>query len=68
MHYQLNFTYYSIHISYALHSLDCNLADWEYVLILEQRIEQEVQEPDPEPVVEELPATPSPEGKPQFYA
>jgi hypothetical protein len=25
-----------MHISYALHSLDCNLADGEYVLIPEQ--------------------------------
>ena len=30
-----------MHISYALHSLDCNLADGEYVLIPEQGPVQE---------------------------
>jgi hypothetical protein len=30
-----------MHISYLLHSLDCNLADGEYVLILEQGTVQE---------------------------
>jgi hypothetical protein len=50
-----------------LHSLDCNLADGEYVLILEQGTEQEeVQEPAPEPAIEELPVAPTPEGKPWF--
>jgi hypothetical protein len=30
-----------MHVSYSLHSLDCNLTDGEYVLILEQGIVQE---------------------------
>jgi hypothetical protein len=34
-----------MHISYSLHSLDCNLADGEYVLIPEQGV---VHEEDPE--------------------
>jgi hypothetical protein len=39
------------------------------VLILEQGTEKgEAQESAPEPVIEELPAAPVPEGKPQFYA
>jgi hypothetical protein len=51
-----------------LHSLDCNLADGEYLLIQEQGTEQgEAQKPSPEPIIEELPATPASEGKPQFY-
>jgi hypothetical protein len=58
-----------VYISYALHSLDCNLADGEYVLIQEKGIEQEeAWEPAPEPVAEELPATTASEGKPRFYA
>jgi hypothetical protein len=58
-----------IYISYALHSLDCNLADGEYVLIQEQGTEQgEAQEPAPKPVAEELPAASASEGKLQFYA
>jgi hypothetical protein len=36
-----HFAYHSIHISYTLHLLDCNLADGEYVLIPEQGVEQE---------------------------
>jgi hypothetical protein len=44
--------YIYIYISYALHSLDCNLADVKYVLIPEQGTEQEVQEPAPEPILE----------------
>jgi hypothetical protein len=41
-----------MHISYSLHSLDCNLADGEYVLIPEQgAVYEEDQEPAPEPVV-----------------
>jgi hypothetical protein len=53
--------------SYALHLLDCNLVDGEYVLIPEQGTEQgEAQEPDPEPVIVELPTAPAPEGKPRF--
>jgi hypothetical protein len=43
--------------------------DEEYVLIPEQRVEQEeVLEPAPDPAIEELPAEPAPEGKPLFYA
>jgi hypothetical protein len=57
-----------MHISYSLHSIDCKLADGEYVLILEQGVAQEVaQEPEPEPAIEDLPA-PALEGKPRFYA
>jgi hypothetical protein len=57
-----------MHISYSLHSIDCNLADGEYVLVPEQGVAQEVA-PDlaPEPALEDLPA-PASEGKPQFYA
>jgi hypothetical protein len=55
----------SIHISYTLHLLYCNLAEGEYILIPEQG---EVQEPTPEPATEDLPAAPTPEGKPWFYA
>ena len=50
-----------MHISYALHSLDCNLADGEYVLIPEQGPEAS------ETAIEDLPAAPAIEGKPQFY-
>jgi hypothetical protein len=57
-----------MHVSYSLHSIDCNLADGEYVLIPEQGVAQEgVQEPAPEPAIEDLPA-PAFEGKPRFYA
>jgi hypothetical protein len=57
-----------MHVSYSLHSIDCNLADGEYVLIPEQRVAQEeVQEPTPEPATENLPALAF-EGKPWFYA
>jgi hypothetical protein len=63
------FAYHSIHTSYSLYSLDCNLADGEYVLIPEQGVAQEeVQEPAPEPATEDLPAAPAIEGKPRFYA
>jgi hypothetical protein len=52
----------------SLHSIDCNLADGEYVIIPEQGVAQEVvQEPAPEPAIEDLPV-PSFEGKPRFYA
>jgi hypothetical protein len=45
-----------MHISYSLHSIDCNLADGEYILVPEQGVAQEVvQEPAPEPVIEDLP-------------
>jgi hypothetical protein len=64
----LNSTYHSIHISYSLHSIDCNLADGEYVLIPEQVVDREgAQDPAPEPAIEDLPA-PALEGKPRFYA
>jgi hypothetical protein len=57
-----------MHVSYSLHSIDCNLADGEYVLIPEQGVAQEVvQKPAPEPAVEDLPALAF-EGKPRFYA
>ena len=57
-----------MHISYSLHSIDCNLADREYILILELGVAQEVvQEPAPEPAIEDLPA-PALEGNPRFYA
>jgi hypothetical protein len=57
----------NMHISYSLYSIDCNLADGEYILVLEQGVAQEVvQEPAPEPAIEDLPA-PSLKGKPRFY-
>jgi hypothetical protein len=50
-----------------LHSLDCNLADGEYVLILEQgTVQEEDQESAPETVTEDLPAAPAFEGKLRF--
>jgi hypothetical protein len=50
-----------------LHSLDCNLADGEYVLIPEQgTVQEEDQEPAPETATEDLPAAPTFEGKPRF--
>jgi hypothetical protein len=58
-----------MHISYALHSLDCNLADGEYVLILEQgAVQEEDQEQASEAAIEDLPAASAIEGKPRFYA
>ena len=57
-----------MHISYSLHSIDCNLADGEYIIITEQGVAQEVvQEPAPGKAIEDLP-TPALEGKPWFYA
>jgi hypothetical protein len=52
--------------SCSLHSIDCNLADGEYLLVPEQGAAQEVA-PDPalEPAPEDLPAT-ALEGKPRF--
>jgi hypothetical protein len=47
-----------------LHSLDCNLADGEYVLIPEQEVVHEEQAP--ETAIEDFPAAPAIEGKPQF--
>ena len=56
-----------MHISYSLHSLDCNLADRECVLIPEQgTVQEEDQEPAPETATEDLPAAPAFEGKPRF--
>jgi hypothetical protein len=67
----ITFTIYRVinkHISYSLHSIDCNLADREYILVPEQWVAQEVaQDPAPEPTIEDLPA-PDLEGKPGFYA
>jgi hypothetical protein len=58
----------NIHVSYSLHSIDCNLADGEYILVPKQGVAQEVvQEPAPEPAIEDLPA-PALEGKPRSYA
>ena len=58
-----------MHISYALHSLDCNLADREYVLIPEQgHVQEEDQEQASEAAIEDLPAVPAIKGKPRFYA
>jgi hypothetical protein len=58
----LNLHIINIHVSYSLHSIDCNLADGEYVLISEQGVAQEgVQELAPEPATEDLP-TPAFEG------
>jgi hypothetical protein len=57
-----------MHISCSLHSIDCNLADGEYILVSKQWVAQEVaQEPAPEPAIQDLSA-PALEGKPQFYA
>jgi hypothetical protein len=57
-----------MHTSYSLHSIDCNLAGGEYILVPDQGVAQEVaQEPAPEPAIEDLPAL-ALEGKPRFYA
>jgi hypothetical protein len=54
-----------MHVSYSLHSLDCNLADGEYVLIPEQgAVHEKDQEQAPETTIEDLPAAPAIEGKP----
>jgi hypothetical protein len=56
-----------MHVSYSLHSLDCNLADGEYVLIPEQgAVHEEDQEQAPETAIEDLPIAPAFEGKPRF--
>jgi hypothetical protein len=56
-----------MHVSYSLHSLDCNLADGEYVLILEQgAVHEEDQEPAFEPVTEDLPAAQQLKASPGF--
>jgi hypothetical protein len=58
----------SLYISY-IHSIDCNLADGEYVLIPVQEANlEESQEPAPETATEDIPAAPTQEGKPRFYA
>jgi hypothetical protein len=58
-----------VHVSYSLHSLDCNLADREYVLIPEQgTIQEEDQEQASEAAIEDLPVAPAIEGKPRIYA
>jgi hypothetical protein len=58
-----------MHVSYSLHSLDCNLADGEYVFILEQgTVQEEDQEQAPEAAIEDLLAAPAIEGKPWSYA
>ena len=58
-----------MHVSYSLHSLDCNLGGGEYVLIPEQgAVHEKDQELAPEPAIEDLPAAPAIEGKPRFYA
>jgi hypothetical protein len=58
-----------MHVSYSLHSLECNLADGEYVLIPKQEtVQEEDQEQAPEAAIEDLPGAPAIEGKPQFYA
>ena len=56
-----------MHISYSLHSLDCNLADGEYVLIPEQgAVHEEDKDQAPETAIKDLPAAPAFEGKPRF--
>jgi hypothetical protein len=58
-----------MHVPYSLHSLDCNLADGEYVLIPEQgAVHEEDKKQAPETDIEDLPAAPAFEGKPRFYA
>jgi hypothetical protein len=58
-----------MHVSYSFHSLECNLADGEYVLIPEQgTVQEEDKEKAPETAIEDLPAAPAIEGKPRFYA
>jgi hypothetical protein len=59
----------NVNASYASHSIDCNLADGEYVLIPEQGVgQEEVQEPVAEPATKDFPAAPAIEGKPWVYA
>jgi hypothetical protein len=56
-----------MHVSYALHSLDCNLADEEYVLIPEQgTVQEEDEEQASDAAIEDLPAALAIEGKPRF--
>jgi hypothetical protein len=54
-----------MHISYSLHSLDCNLADGEYVLIPKQgAVHEENQKPAPEPAIEDVMEPPKSLGLP----
>jgi hypothetical protein len=58
-----------MHLSYSSHSLDCNLVDGEYVLVPEQgAFHKEDQEQAPETAIDDLPTTPTIEGKPRLYA
>jgi hypothetical protein len=58
-----------MHLSYSLHSLDCNLADEEYMIIPEQgAVHEQDQEQARETAIEDLPAAPAFKGKPRFYA
>jgi hypothetical protein len=54
-----------MHRSYSLHSLDCNLADGEYVLIPKQgAVHEENQKPAPEPAIEDVTEPPKSLGLP----
>jgi hypothetical protein len=56
-----------MHVSYSLQSLDCNLADEEYVFIPEEGVvHEEDQEQATETATKDFPAAPAIEGKPQF--
>jgi hypothetical protein len=56
-----------MHVSYSLHSLDCNLADGEYVLIPEQgAVHEEDQKQAPETAIEDLPVAPHLKASPGF--
>jgi hypothetical protein len=58
-----------MHISYSLHSLDCNLADGEYVLIPEQgTVQEEDQEPAPRLPLRISPQPQHLKASPGFYA
>jgi hypothetical protein len=60
-------SYRIMHVSYALHSLDYNLADGEYVLISQQgSVQEEDQEQASEAAIKDLPAASAIEGKPRF--
>jgi hypothetical protein len=68
MHHIYHLHIINVHASYASYQIDCNLADGEYVLIPEQRADQEeAQELATEAATEDLPPTPTIEGKPWFY-
>jgi hypothetical protein len=58
-----------MHVSYSLHSLDCNLVHGEYMLIPEQgTVQEKDQEQAPDAAIEDLTVGPAIEGKPRFYA